>query len=115
QHGVGGIGEREFLRRFPALDGAMVLHHGITTLLRIGDVSLIDLRTLRVRAIGEIKTAKSKTDERQLSITLSLIGDPMVKALRSNCDSAASDFPSMSASEQNRFERQLQRMKTTLK
>lgn len=54
--GIGGRGELEFVRNVKALHGHLTIYHGITTLLRIGDVSFIDLKKLRVTAIGEIKT-----------------------------------------------------------
>jgi hypothetical protein len=56
--GIGGQGELAFIRGVRAIRGKMVLHHGITSILRIGDVSLIDLHQLRVAGIGEIKTAE---------------------------------------------------------
>ena len=54
--GIGGRGELEFIRNVKSIQGQMVLYHGITTFLRIGDVSLIDLEKDRVTAIGELKS-----------------------------------------------------------
>ena len=55
--GIGGRGELEFIRQVRSIDGKLVLHHGITSILRVGDISLIDLSKFRVVSIGEIKTA----------------------------------------------------------
>lgn len=68
--GIGGRGELEFVKQVKHIDGRLVLYHGITTYLRIGDFSLIDLKSLTVRAIGELKTKQVSKDELQLSFTL---------------------------------------------
>jgi hypothetical protein len=53
--GIGGRGELEFVRQFgPA--GFLMLYHGATSFLRIGDVSFVDLKSGRVTAIGELKS-----------------------------------------------------------
>lgn len=57
--GIGGRGEVEFIRGVRTIRGKMVLHHGITSILRIGDVSLIDLPQIAVAGIGELKTAEA--------------------------------------------------------
>lgn len=53
---LGGRGERAFLHSVKQMEGRFVLHHGITTILRLGDFSLIDLKAFRVAGIGELKT-----------------------------------------------------------
>ena len=54
--GIGGIGELEFLDKTRVIDNHLVIYHGTTTFLRIGDVSFLDMKTLRLTAIGELKT-----------------------------------------------------------
>jgi hypothetical protein len=68
--GIGGKGELEFVNRVRHINGKLVLYHGITTFLRIGDFSLIDLRSLTVRAIGELKTTRVSKDQLLISATL---------------------------------------------
>jgi len=64
--GIGGWGELEFIRNVKLVHNQFVLYHGITTFLRIGDVSLIDLKTLRVNAIGDLKTKETEDGNRQI-------------------------------------------------
>lgn len=65
--GVGGLGEVIFISSIRHFEGNFVLFHGITTFLRVGDVSLIDLKAMRVVAIGELKS--HKVSESQYDIT----------------------------------------------
>ena len=68
------MGEIQFIRHVPVVAGHLVLYHGITTFLRVGDVSLISLDgTRRVAAIGELKTRPDHEDE-MLNISLLLHG-----------------------------------------
>lgn len=61
--GIGGLGEKNIAMRFQRHRKLFVLHHGVTSILRIGDVSLISLKGLRLAAIGEVKTKKSSPKE----------------------------------------------------
>jgi hypothetical protein len=70
--GIGGRGELGFIKHVPIVDGHIVVYHGITNFLRIGDISFIDLRTLKLTAIGELKT-KQEGDRYVSSIFL--LGD----------------------------------------
>ncbi len=70
--GIGGIGELEFLRKIRGIEGHLTIYHGTTNILRLGDVSFIDLKTLELTAIGEIKT--KKIDQQTIQISLFLIG-----------------------------------------
>ena len=72
--GVGGIGEIELVRGLQLVGGRFfVLHHSHTTILRIGDVSFIDLDEFNVAGLGEIKTHQVAPGE--LRIHLSTISD----------------------------------------
>ena len=70
--GDGGLGELEFIRNFKHINGDLVIYHGTTTFLRLGDVSLINLKTMTVTAIGDIKTARKTASE--LEIQLYFVG-----------------------------------------
>ena len=61
---IGGLGEVEFIKEFQQIEGLYVVYHGITTILRIGDLSLVDLKH-GVVAIGELK---SKLDGDNLTV-----------------------------------------------
>ena len=69
--GVGGLGEVEFIKNIQFYDGYFVLHHGITTFLRLGDVSLVDLKKREIVAVGEIKSKKVAVNEIQITLLLS--------------------------------------------
>jgi len=56
--GIGGLGEVVFIESVKVVGGRLVLYHGITTFLRAGDVSYINVKERKVAAIGELKTTK---------------------------------------------------------
>lgn len=68
---LGGVGERLTLENLRAIDGKLLLYHGITTFLRVGDISLIDAATMKVACIGELKT--ERVDSTSIRVSLSLI------------------------------------------
>lgn len=68
--GIGGIGEIEFTEKIKHLDNKLVIYHGTTNILRIGDISLFDLETLQIVALGELKT--KKIGKNRISIDLIL-------------------------------------------
>lgn len=70
--GVGGQGEIEFVKNFKMIDGNLVLYHGITNILRIGDFSLFNLHEKKVTAVGELKSGRP--DEKSLNLNLTIIG-----------------------------------------
>lgn len=79
--GIGAAGEMAFIQNVkPFGQDHLVLYHGTTTFLRVGDVSFIHLPTMTVSALGEIKTKKSSDTE--LSISLFLLGDSRQLRLR---------------------------------
>jgi hypothetical protein len=69
---TGGRGEVSFIQATQAIDGYFILYHGITTLLRHGDLSVFNLKTGRLAAIGELKT--TRVGPKELSITVALMG-----------------------------------------
>jgi hypothetical protein len=68
---LGGLGEKLTLENMPAWDGKLLIYHGTTTFLRMGDISLIDLHSTRVAFIGELKTQRVNAD--RISVSVSLI------------------------------------------
>lgn len=75
--GFGGIGELEFVKNIRLLHGYLVIYHGTTNILRLGDISLIDLECFSVAGVGEIKT-DSPVDE-TLKISLLFSGPGICK------------------------------------
>lgn len=67
--GTGAIGEIEFIEKIKHLDNKLVIYHGTTTILRIGDVSLFDLENMQIVALGDLKTKKIGINQ----ITVNLI------------------------------------------
>jgi hypothetical protein len=75
--GIGGIGERAFAEKLQGLNGHFVLYHGITSYLRMGDVTFFDPATKRVKSIGELKSQQIGTNEYR--VTLGLIYGPGIE------------------------------------
>ncbi len=70
--GVGGEGELEFITRFGIVNGHMALYHGITTFLRLGDFSFLDLKKRSLTAIAELKTVR--LSDKDMKSLVSVIG-----------------------------------------
>ena len=64
--GIGGIGEIEFIKANPTINGYLVLYHSITNMLRIGDFSLCSL-TGKMVGIGEIKSVYKSEESKFVS------------------------------------------------
>lgn len=54
--GMGELGELAFVKNIKHLDKEMPIYHGITNILRYGDFSFVNLLTLEITKIGELKT-----------------------------------------------------------
>ena len=65
---IGKRGELEFIKNIKHIEGHFTLFHDITNTLRYGDFSFINLKTLKVEKIGELKT--KKVDSQTLNLTL---------------------------------------------
>jgi hypothetical protein len=61
---LGGAGELAFIERHQRLENRFVLYHGITSILRIGDISLIELLPggPRIHSLAELKTQRQWQD-----------------------------------------------------
>jgi len=108
--GIGGLGELEFVKNVRALSGKLLIYHGTTTILRNGDVSFIDLNTMKVAGLGELKTVQTAPNE--LSICVTWIGPHKldlgtVKTVR---PSKGTDQPKMSPMQERRLRKQIASM-----
>jgi hypothetical protein len=106
--GLGAEGELKFVQNEKSINGFFVLYHNITTYLRIGDISLIDLQANKVVALGDLKTVQDSP--RNLSVTLYLIG-PDLQVNRVNT-APTDNHPdtTLPHNMQERLKRQLNRM-----
>jgi hypothetical protein len=77
--GTGGLGEITFIKRLPKVNHYFVIYHGTTTFLRLGDISMIDTKTLKVAAIGELKS--HKLGDTEINITVKLVGPKLMSDL----------------------------------
>lgn len=75
--GVGGEVELQFIKNVYKFEGFFVLYHGITSFLRVGDISLIDLKSGEAVALGEIKAIKKNNKE--LNLSLHVIGSKKIE------------------------------------
>ncbi|WP_281922035.1 hypothetical protein [Flavobacterium collinsii] len=66
---IGKRGELEFIKNIKHLEGHFTLFHDMTNILRYGDFSFINLRTLKIEKIGELKTKKVDSQTLNLSLT----------------------------------------------
>lgn len=66
---IGKRGELEFIKNIKHIEGHFTLFHDITNTLRYGDFSFINLKTLKVEKIGELKTKKVDSQTLDLSLT----------------------------------------------
>lgn len=118
--GVGGLGERLFVSSIRGLGGKFMIYHGITTFLRIGDVSFVNLKTRRVEALGELKTYKVSDTEYRIGLhlvaeTQAKIPKPQAWLTRSKATGdAAKSPPEMHPDQKMRLQRQLKRMSNAI-
>lgn len=59
---LGHLFEYNIARSVKLIDGEFAVHHCLTTMLRLGDVTVFDLKNRKVVAIGELKTIKREGD-----------------------------------------------------
>jgi hypothetical protein len=100
----------EFIRRVREIKGQFVLYHGMTTFLRLGDITLIDLQTMTVTAIGDLKTKKGGPNELQISLYLTGPSAPERFPLNISYASASGSMPQLLPDRQEKLERQLKKM-----
>ena len=104
---LGAAGERILLENLSGVDGKFMLYHGITSLLRIGDFSFVDITSLRVACLAELKT--TRIDPQRINLSLSIISgdkDQIPKFQIRKPSEPRDPTPPLSAPMQARFERQ---------
>lgn len=116
--GAGRAGERATLENMQVIDGKLLLHHGITDFLRIGDFSVIDLASRRCVGLVEAKT--SKPENNSIGIRLNFLSGTQLdfSSLRpKNSQKESSDDSSMfevKRQTKQRLERQIDEMRQTI-
>lgn len=60
---LGRMGEMGFIQNIRMIEDNLVIYHGITNILRVGDFSLVNLKTHRFTGIFELKTDRMNDDE----------------------------------------------------
>jgi len=114
--GIGGIGELEFVKNVKTVHGKMMLYHGITSILRIGDVSLIDLKTHRVAGLAELKSWSP--EKGRVEVNLIAVG-PGLKRSSTGTEVPLGDALkpkiTLSAGAKDRLARQLKKIGETFK
>lgn len=112
--GVGGAAEFEMACRVQHVDDAYVLHHCTTTILRIGDVSLLRSSPLRVIGIGELK-AGAKCDgfvNVDLSLLLRERSSSVTAAYDATAGAGFTPTAGLASRQRARYERQMRRMES---
>lgn len=111
--GIGGIGELEFARQFQIFKGKLVIYHGITTFLRVGDASLYDFSKREIVALLELKTKQIASDR----ILISVFHYGGSKAGGTAAEFVQSGMPGeldLNPKQKSRLARQLERMEGLL-
>ena len=109
--GIGGVGELEFVKRIKHVQEKFTIYHGITNILRIGDVSFFDLEKMQIVSLGEIKTEKSGVDN--VNISLIMFGPKSRTAFKVN--DKISKAEKIEYFDKNRLNRQIRSMVEALK
>jgi hypothetical protein len=112
---LGAAGERILLENLRGVDGKFMLYHGITSLLRIGDFSFVDMTSLRVACLAELKT--TRIDSQRINLSLSIISgdkDQIPKFPVREPSEPREPAPPLSAPMQARFERQRKVMQDSI-
>lgn len=112
--GVGGFAELEMVRKVRVVHGHFVLYHGITSILRLGDFTLVRLKDCSVVTVGELKAGKPENGE--LTISMLFPCNPVTGGSLQGRHAAAQrspqplSFDSPSTAARARFGRQFRRM-----
>jgi hypothetical protein len=119
--GIGGAGELEFVRHVSHFQGYFLIYHGNTNILRLGDLTLIDLKTFRVAGIGELKS--NIVDNGKIEISM-LISGPHINLKTTHAETRSQEPSSrkqidiaagLRPSARDRLRRQIQKIKTSYK
>ncbi len=106
-NGIGGLGEVEFIKNHQVIDGLLVIYHGITNMLKIGDFSLYAYNK-GIVGNGELKTKKENdTLVINASILTKIPPNNLSKSKGVTSQEIEREFP--------RFKKQLQQQVALLK
>jgi len=113
--GIGGAGELHFIKNVQKLEDKFILYHGITSMLRLGDVSLIDLKDNKLAGIGELKSSSSKPGALDISliVTGSWIPEDIAAKPQEESNEPRPDNP-LQPKARDRLRRQLKRVEAAL-
>ncbi|MBN9205075.1 hypothetical protein [Methylibium petroleiphilum] len=109
--GTGGAAEISFIRSTVCIGGRFVLYHGITSMLRLGDITLVDLKTMRAVSLAELKAGVPRDGKINISVY-----SPLPIGIRSGPDNqpetreVAADEPKLSPKALDRLRRQMKRI-----
>lgn len=115
--GIGGRGEIEFIRHAKA-EKHFLRHHDITSFLRIGDISFVDVNSWKVTALGELKSLRN-TDG-HLDVTLHVISSdrkdlPQIRSVPGAIQQGSfGEKPTPSPEFKQRLKKQMASMSSTL-
>jgi hypothetical protein len=118
--GIGGAGELEFAKNVSNVWGYFVVYHGITNILRLGDITLIDLKNFRVAGIGEIKSHYLEPGLLTISLLVSGPGLELPQVLKTltaanQGEQSESIYTNLSPSNRDRLKRQLKKITESYK
>jgi hypothetical protein len=79
--GAGGEGELALVDAVRFIGDKYILFHGITSLFRLGDASLLDLQTQRIVGLGELKTQQTAKDRLALQFVASMDAQTRISSM----------------------------------
>lgn len=112
--GIGGVGELQSALNMHMLGGYFLVHHCITSMLRLGDVTLINLRGFKVAGIGELKSHSDIPGH--VTVSMSVLGDGPGIDLHQGPPATAPETPlsnvveQLTAAAKDRLKRQMDRI-----
>ena len=93
--------------------GSVILFHGITTMFRLGDASLLDLDAQRIVGIGELKTTRIDSKHLNLHFVASFGANAVMPEasplLRERTKGEFASVPALDSKRQARLDRQIGR------
>ena len=109
--GVGGAAEISFIRSTVGIGGQVVLYHGITSMLRLGDITLVDPKTMRAVSLAELKAGVPHDGKINISVYSPLpIGTHRSADNQTPPKKAVADEPNLSPRALDRLRRQMKRI-----
>ncbi|WP_421774630.1 hypothetical protein [Gracilimonas sp.] len=91
--GIGGIGELEFISKIPIINNHIVIYHELTSFLRLGDVSLINMEDFSLTAIGELKSSTEDGETVNISFTAIAGGKDKYEILENDLNNFNKQIP----------------------